>query len=107
MEDLAIVWSCLQRFIALIVAIGTRTTSNLFSFLDPAKLDINEICRQCDLNEALRSTDIFSNFIIPKYLAGMLMQALIPDVSALANRVGMWNPLNKIEFFFLKTEDKT
>lgn len=35
------------------------------------------------------------------------MQALIPDVSALANRVGMWNPLNKIEFFFLKTEDKT
>lgn len=54
------------------------------------------------LNEALRSTDIFSSFTIPKYQASMLMQALIPDLSALANRVGKWNPLNKTEFFFSK-----
>lgn len=92
MEDLMIVWLCLQMFIALIIVLDTHVTLNLFSFLDPEKLDILD---NIDLNEALRSTDTVANLIIQKYLLSKPMEALTPDLSALSDRVGMLNPFTK------------
>lgn len=79
-------------FIALIIALDTHVTLNLFSFLDPEKLDILD---NVDLNEALRSTDTVANLIIQKYLLSKLVEALTPDLSALSSRVGMLNPFTK------------
>lgn len=70
-------------FIALIIVLDTHVTLNLFSFLDPRKLDI---VGNIDLNEALRSTDPVTNFMIQKHLLSKLMEALTPDLSALSSR---------------------
>lgn len=80
--------------IALIDITDTHITLALFSFLDPAKLDADKLLDSIGLNEAL-STNLFSYVITQKYLVSMLEQALIPVLSALANRVGMMNPFNK------------
>lgn len=79
-------------FIALIIVLDTHVTLNLFSFLDPEKLDISD---NVVLNEALRSTDTVANLIIQKYLLSKLMEALTPDLSVLSDRVGMLNPFTK------------
>lgn len=83
---------CLQMFITLIIVLDTHVTLNLFSFLDPGKLDI---VGNIDLNEALRSTDPVTNLIIQKHLLSKLIEALTPDLSALSSRVGMLNPFKK------------
>lgn len=80
--------------IALRNIIDTHTTLTLFSFLDLAKLDAGKILDSIGLNEAL-STNLFSCLVTQKYLVSMLEQALIPVLSALANRVGMRNPFNE------------